>query len=52
MGTVVVARSRGGKRKSAPAAIAFSRKDEAMIQQLRQIIWGGYQQSLHALKFG
>ena len=55
MGTVVVAgSSRGGKRKSAPAAITLSNEaqDEAtMMQRLRQIIQGQYRQGLNALLF-
>ena len=53
MGTVVASRSRGGKRKSAPAAIALSSKaqDAAMMQKLCQIIRVGYRQGLDALLF-
>ena len=65
MGTVVVSRSsggkrkltpagsRGGKQKSTPAAIALSSKaqDAAMMQKLCQMIRVGYRQGLDALSF-
>ena len=65
MGTVVVSRSSGGKRKltpagsrrgkekSTPAVIALSSKaqDAAMMQKLCQMIRVGHRQGLDALSF-